>query len=378
MFNETILDIYINSPLYRIIDEHALATFSLLATASLIAFSFEATARTAGSWPTASWPCLSAWPGGRSSSAPRCISASCSGTTLEPLSFGYLAAASGMLFASQRVLQRTHWRRWTAGALGASIVAYAGVTIGGNAPDQLALLTKLIELGGLTAALTPNQGARLARLGNVAMVGTALVFSVTSWAGAFGSGDGGHHHGETPPPAVLLPIGEDREATAAEQSAADALHAETVIALAKYSDPAVAAAEGYDVAGLLDSKGFDFHADNPAMKNDGHILDPNYPETLVYAMGPDGPVLLGAMFQMDEIGQRGPAVGGPLTVWHAHDHICMTFMGMSGAVGPFGTCGLGSFAMPVTNEMLHIFIVDGAPDRFGDLDDEWISEALGF
>lgn len=378
MFNETILDIYINSPLYRIIDEHALATFSLLATAAFIAFVLRGDRQ--DGWIMAyrqlAMPQRLAW-------WSLVLSASVHfglvfGHDIEPLSFGYLAAASGMLFASQRVLQRTHWRRWTAGALGASIVAYAGVTIGGNAPDQLALLTKLIELGGLTAALTPNQGARLARLGNVAMVGTALVFSVTSWAGAFGSGDGGHHHGETPPPAVLLPIGEDREATAAEQSAADALHAETVIALAKYSDPAVAAAEGYDVAGLLDSKGFDFHADNPAMKNDGHILDPNYPETLVYAMGPDGPVLLGAMFQMDEIGQRGPAVGGPLTVWHAHDHICMTFMGMSGAVGPFGTCGLGSFAMPVTNEMLHIFIVDGAPDRFGDLDDEWISEALGF
>ena len=28
------------------------------------------------------------------------------------------------------------------------------------------------------------------------------------------------------------------------------------------------------------------------------------------------------MYEMDEIGTAGPAIGGPLTVWHAHDHVC--------------------------------------------------------
>ncbi len=116
-----------------------------------------------------------------------------------------------------------------------------------------------------------------------------------------------------------------------------------------------AAEAGYKIGKITT---LDFHADNPAFKNDGRIMDPAHPETLVDAAGPDGPVLLGAMFQMDELGDTGPAIGGPLTVWHAHDHVCISFTGMTGAVSPLGACSLGSVAIPITNEMIHVFVLD--------------------
>ena len=140
-------------------------------------------------------------------------------------------------------------------------------------------------------------------------------------------------------------------------------------------DPAVAAAHGYEIEGMW---GRDFHASNPAFEADGHILDPQRPETLVYAVVEGEPVLLGAMFTMPDIGDAGPAAGGPLTVWHAHDHVCFAPPGiLSGLQSPFGTCPIGSLTMPATNEMIHVWTVDGAPSRFGELDDEWLEENIG-
>jgi hypothetical protein len=143
------------------------------------------------------------------------------------------------------------------------------------------------------------------------------------------------------------------------------------VALARYADPAVAAADGFHVDGM---HGIDFHAGNPAYENDGRILDPAHPETLVYAVAPDGrPVLMGAMFLMPKIGQPGPTVGGPLTVWHAHEHVCISLTppGLAGLLGPLGTCPIGTFDLPLTAQMIHIWIVPGAPDPIGDLDDAW-------
>jgi len=290
------------------------------------------------------------------------------------LTVGYLLTAVAMGFGIHVVLAGGRWRRWATALLGGSLAAFVIATIGGAAPDQVAMLTKLVELGGLAAALSPAPGVRTARWGTIGIVAITTIVSVASWAGAFAS-SGGHHHGETPPPAVALPHGEDREPTTAERLATGAFHAQVVRALMPYRDPTVAKAAGYQVDGI---EGLDFHADNPSRKDDGRIMDPAFPETLVYAMGPDGPVLLGAMFQMDKLGETGPAVGGPLTVWHAHDHVCVSLTGLTGVVSPFGACALGSIAFPITNEMIHVFIVEDAPDQFGDLSDDWIKQAIGF
>ncbi len=72
--------------------------------------------------------------------------------------------------------------------LGGSLAAFAVATVGGTAPDQIAMLTKLAELIGLAAALSPEPGVRLARAGTASLVIVTVALSISSWAGAFSSG----------------------------------------------------------------------------------------------------------------------------------------------------------------------------------------------
>ncbi|MGH9891687.1 MAG: hypothetical protein ACREA0_06840, partial [bacterium] len=122
------------------------------------------------------------------------------------------------------------------------------------------------------------------------------------------------------------------------------------------------------VAGLA---GADFHARNAEYANDGLILDPAHPENLVYSDGPNGPVLMGVMYETE--GLRSAAPGGDGLIWHKHEQVCFSLFppGLAGLVDPHGLCPVGSLALPTTNSMMHVWVVPGAPQRFGDLDEEW-------
>ncbi len=288
----------------------------------------------------------------------------------------WLVGGVAMLAVTRRLLLGRRWRRWAALVLLGSILGYAVSSVAGEPPDQVGLATKLVELTALGMVLTAPRERRWRRLAaSTATVSLIVVTGLAAWIGAFVSGDGGHHLGEVPAPGVLLPGGEDREPTARERYLAARLHAETSAGIARFADPAVAAAAGYDVGNIV---GTDHHATNPAYQEDGHILDPARPETLVYAAGDRGPVLIGAMFEMPDIGQRGPTVGGPLTVWHAHDHVCfsLTPPALAGLTSPWGTCPVGSITVPVTGEMIHVWTLPGVEEPFGDLDDEWLRAYL--
>jgi hypothetical protein len=284
---------------------------------------------------------------------------------------------------TRRVLRGSSAGRLGVAVLVGSIVAYWLSAVSGEAPDQVGLATKLCEILALAIIVRPTPSSRRGIARSTAL-GLAVVFLVigtgaSSWIGAFrasaaepGAVAGHHiHSGAVAPPGMIMPAVPARDATPAELAAATDLVQATRKALARYADPAVAAADGYKVEGLA---GIDFHASNPANENDGRILDPAHPETLVYAVAPNGrPVLMGAMFLMPKIGQPGPTIGGPLTVWHAHQHVCfsLTPPGLTGLLSPLGTCPVGSIDLPLTAEMIHIWIVPGAPDVFGDLDDAW-------
>jgi hypothetical protein len=297
--------------------------------------------------------------------------------------------AVGLLFTGDAVLlaviARRVLRRSAAGRLGVavlvgSIVAY-WLAMANEPPDQLGLATKLGEILALAIIVRPTAVARPRRLGSLArglaicllVVGTAA----SSWVGAFrasaaepGAVAGHHvHSGSVPPPGTVFPLVLTRDATPAERAAAAGFVMATRIALARYADPAVAAADGYGVAGL---SGIDFHAQNPG--NHDRVFDPAHPEGLVYAVAPNGrPVLLGAVFQMPQIGQPGPMIGGPLTAWHAHENVCISLAPprLAGLLSPLGTCPVGSILVPRTAEMIHVWVVPGAPEPFGDLDETW-------
>jgi hypothetical protein len=256
------------------------------------------------------------------------------------------------------------------------LLVFALQSLGGTAPDQLALISKLLEVSILVLALAGWASTWRRRWVQSALTtGLALVVATAGWAGAMQAGGHGHEPGEIPGPGVLLPVGSGGEATPELAEAARRLHLQVSEAIAPYADIEVASAAGYSVAGLA---GTSFHAENPAFKKDGRFLDPDAPETLVYAAGPNGPVLLGAMFEMDRIGEPGQAVGGPLTPWHAHDHVCFSLLppGLAGLTGPFGSCPIATITIPVTPEMIHVWTVPGAPDPFGDLDDAWLDAYL--
>ena len=297
----------------------------------------------------------------------------------------FLIDAAFLCLIARRVLTGARPGRLGSLVLVGSIVAYWMSTLRGEAPDQIGLVTKFGEI--LALAIIVQRSARTgsrraAALGfarGLAFVLLVIGTSATSWVGAFrASADGpgavaGHHvhAGTVAAPGSVMPAVPARDATPGEHAAAQTLVTTARTALARYADPTVAAADGYKIDGM---RGIDFHAAHPAYEHDGVIFDPARPETLVYAVAPDGrPVLMGAMFLMPKIGEPGPTVGGPLTVWHAHEHICLSLTppGLAGLLSPLGTCPIGTFDLPLTAEMIHIWIVPGAPDPIGDLDDAW-------
>ncbi len=288
------------------------------------------------------------------------------------VAFGFWA-----LYAARRWATTGTRMRGTVAGLVLSVLAYTGTLLSGEAPDQAGLIMKVLEIGALGLILGQGTETKTQRLRQSAtVVSMTVVLGLAGWIGAFVGGGHTHELGETPGPGLALPRLEPTPPTAEERAAADRLFEETVANIARFDDVAVAAAEGYDVASMGRLGG---HADNPAYTDDGRILDPTRPETLVYHPGPDGPVLLGAMYQTDESGEPGPMVGGSLTVWHGHDHVCFGLLppGLGSLGSPLGTCPLGTVTVALTNEMIHVWTVDGAPSRFGDLDDEWLEENIG-
>lgn len=374
------VDDYLGSPMYAVIEEHALAFVMALAALAGTWLVGKLAGRGVG------WAARLVSPYSKLSSEQRFLTwmlglaglihlALIPGHEPSMWTAGYLTVGGAELYLARLAYRGVTRRRLTKVVLLASIVGYTVTGFAGVVPDQLGLATKLVELAAYATLLQPATSGRVRRFVSTSgLVTLTILVGFGAWVGAF-SGDGGHHLGETAGPGTLIPVGEDRPPTAHEQHEAEMLFLATQRATAKYRDPAVAAADGYDVANI---KGLDHHAANPAYQSDGRILDPTRPENLIYAVGPDGPVLVGVMYEAEELGRPGPAVGGPLTVWHGHDHICfsLTPPALAGLTSPFGVCPAGSITMPITGEMLHVFVLPEAPDRFGHLDEDWLTAYL--
>lgn len=291
-----------------------------------------------------------------------------------------LAFLSSSLFAlwiARRLLTGRPWRLWASAMWIGSLVGYWISSLGGHPVDQIGLVVKFAEIVGLFLTLGTRElkpGKRRI-LPGFALLSAVLINTIFVWASAFraGSGDLGvvsHHAGTSPTPGMVMAYTSPHPPSSAEVAFGDWLFTETRAAIAPYSDPAVAAAAGYQMSGL---SGNDFHAANPAYQKDGRELDPAKPENLVYAMGPQGPVLMGAMFETEGLRNAPPASGGHELHWHRHEQVCFSIvpLGLTGLVDPAGLCPIGSLAMPTTNSMMHVWVVPGAPQRFGDLDEDW-------
>ncbi|MDZ7731740.1 MAG: hypothetical protein U5R31_00305 [Acidimicrobiia bacterium] len=96
---------------------------------------------------------------------------------------------------------------------------------------------------------------------------------------------------------------------------------------------------------------------------DGEIVNPDKPESLMYAS--DG-TLEGAMFLMEDVASHGPLVGGCLTTWHIHDNLCYTSSpipdGTVNGLSDLTGCG-GDSMVRVTPEMLHVWVLPERQDN---------------
>lgn len=148
--------------------------------------------------------------------------------------------------------------------------------------------------------------------------------------------------------------------TPAEQARAEHLVEITIARLPQWADPAKAVAAGYHSIGDGRS-GFE-HFINWAYINDSHILDPDYPESLVYRVSGDTETLVAAMYMLSPGSTLDsvPDIGGPLMQWHIHDNLCFTSDRVApqvvGLTDSDGNCTPPSVKLPSV-PMIHVWIV---------------------
>ena len=113
--------------------------------------------------------------------------------------------------------------------------------------------------------------------------------------------------------------------TPEEQARAENLVAITIVRLPQWADPKTAEAAGFQSIGD-GLTGFE-HYIQWSWINDNDYLDPDHPESLVYAPQPDGSKkLVSAMYMLPDTVKldQVPDIGGALTQWHIHDNLCFT------------------------------------------------------
>jgi hypothetical protein len=375
---------YVGNPMYTVVDEHVLAAVLLVAAPLvlwLMARATAALARRGVSWASRLVDRYEA-AGTRYRLAAWAVWLSALIHTT--LVFTHEVSWYTLLYAIGSVA--LGWAAWALlgpkRRLASAIIVGSVVTfwVFGAPPDQVGLATKLIELFALALVAFPVvEPSRWRRLAGAGVVSLIVLSGLAGWVGAFATvgEDGGHHGGEYPDPGTLVPYIERLEPTAEEQHFASDIYWETYAAIEKYRDPAVAEADGYQVGVVY---GLDHHANNPAYLNDGRVLDPERPESLIYAESAAGPVLVGVMFETDGIGNVGPTSGGPLMLWHSHEKVCLSLLppGLAGLESPFGSCPIGAINLPITGEMLHGWMIPGVADedKWGHLEDGWLEDYI--
>ena len=287
----------------------------------------------------------------------------------ETVTAALFVANGGAYLALSQAYTWRWWRPASAALIALTLLGYlVYIVLGFDAPDQVAVATKLLELVTLGLVLVPVRGQKPWRKTRWTLMGAAIpvltVMTVgTVWIDSLARPDAQHVHAG----AVLQAT--DQVARPGQVAAARQLYAETAAAIAPYKDWRNAWAAGYRPGGSQAMPST--HWMNQGYVEAGYVLDPRHPQGLVYANTKHGPELLGAMFQMKRIGQFGPDPGGPLTAWHQHENVCFSPFGLEfSLMTPTATCPLGSIDISAP-PMLHVWIVDNPDGPFAvDIDEK--------
>ncbi len=102
------------------------------------------------------------------------------------------------------------------------------------------------------------------------------------------------------------------------------------------------------------------HYENRENIFDDRVLDPDRPEFLMYYGTPNGKMLSGFMFYTAKLEDRGPQIGGNLTIWHYHiwsEKLCYLKGLLSVGQAEKGVCAKG---VPThrSPEMMHVWLID--------------------
>jgi hypothetical protein len=155
-------------------------------------------------------------------------------------------------------------------------------------------------------------------------------------------------------PTLPLDLGGVEGVTLQQQAAAENLLAITIMELPQFADPAVAERMGFVSIG----DGFLGHEHylNQANMNDDKLLDPDYPESLVYDTSVTPKKLVAAMYMMNPGDTLAdvPELGGKLTQWHVHDNLCFAGPKVAGLTDAEGQCAAG-LTKGAETPMIHVW-----------------------
>jgi hypothetical protein len=174
----------------------------------------------------------------------------------------------------------------------------------------------------------------------------------------------------TEPPGTIHLVGETG-VSPAQLARAEALLATTIADLKRFESPQQAYAAGYRSIG--DSITGDEHYTNWSYVNDGHILDPMRPESVVYEFRDGKQTAVAAMYSLPFGSSFAdvPDIGGALTQWHVHKNLCLTKdkqqRVVSGITSIDGKCPPGTSKAGNT-PMLHVWNVPNPCGPFAALE----------
>lgn len=156
-------------------------------------------------------------------------------------------------------------------------------------------------------------------------------------------------------PSLPIDLGGVDGVTAQEQARAENLIAVTLLRLPQFADAAAVEAMGF--ASIGDGFLGHEHYLNPANMNDDKILDPDYPESLVFDTSVQPKRLAAAMFMLNAGDTLAdvPELGGKLTQWHVHDNLCFAGARVAGLTDAAGSCAPGLTKGPEV-PMIHVWI----------------------
>jgi hypothetical protein len=223
---------------------------------------------------------------------------------------------------------------------------------------------------------------QLERLTRVRTAG-ALAVGLLALPGMVAAGNHTHAHSETaaahdhgaatvtvvPPhpydPTKPIDLSGVDGVTPEQQARAENLIAITLARLPQFTDPAAAEAAGFRSIGD-GLTGFEHYLSRANM-NDDKVLDPDFPESVVYRVINGQRTLQAAMFMLNpgDTLETVPDVGGKLMQWHIHNNLCFTpdpaAPRVAGLTGPDGSCA-PPLVQGVQTPMVHVWIV---PQRCG-------------